>query len=613
MSGVAGVFSANAAGARPRLQRIHHALAHRGNQERLEQKGPIGLAWRTWDSSASRQPLSWDSLCIVADAALYNRDELGRALEAPPEASDAELLCRAYRRWGVACLDHLEGDFAFALWDEKNRQLFCARDPLGVRSFFYRWDGATLAWASEVKALVADPEYSPAPDDAMVAEYLLGWSSFPDTAATFYRGIRQLPGGHWLTVGERGVQVKRYWDIDPGEEVHPPRSFEENVEEFHARFTRAVRRRLAGAARTGVLISGGLDSTSIGSVAEQGLRAEGNGCAPPCYVSYALADARGDERSFLRGFEEKYARPVHYLEIQQTRILEDIESGTDLTENAFLDYGWDIIQQLADHLRSEQCGVVVSGLGGDNVFPNPGPAYFLDRATRGGWWDGWQTYQRTCSYYGVSRRSFLGPTLRLLLPGSVKRRAKRWLGKEIPEWVQPEFARRSGLLERVRQPLPRRGFSTRTQEEDYCEVTSGRVALMLGYFDRIGAANRFEFRFPFFDPGLVRFLLLAPLEHKLQQGKTKILLRQSMEGILPEVTRQRRFKGSPGPFLAQWARTREAGRWRALADGAESSAYLKPEQLRERVTRFLEGEDELWGPVWNLLSLELWLKSSFAG
>jgi asparagine synthase (glutamine-hydrolysing) len=553
--------------------------------------------------------LSWDKLHIAADAALYNADELRRVLgDSPPEASDAELIGRAYSRWGTACLERLDGDFAFALWDQQNQRLFCARDPLGVRPFFYRWDGRSLAWASEVKALAADPEYSAAPDEAMVGEFLLGWSDFPNAAATFYRGIQQLPGGHRLMLANGCLQVERYWDIDPAEHVQP-HSFQESVEEFRALFAEAVQKRLTSAGRVGILISGGLDSTAIGSWAEHWANCR----SAPHYVSYVMPDARGDERSFLRAFEEKYSRAVHYLEIQQTRILEGIESGTDLRENAFLDHGWDIIRRSAERLENEQCTVVASGLGGDNVFPNPGPAYFIDMANRGGWRAGWEAYQQTCSFYGVSRRTFLGPTLRRLLPGAVKRQAKRWLQREIPEWVRPEFARQSGLLARVRQPLPRRGFSSHTQEEDYGELTSGRVALMLGYFDRVGAAAGFEFRHPFFDPTLVRFTLLAPLEHKIRHGETKLLLRQALEGILPEVTRQRRFKGSPGPFLTRWARTHEAGRWRALAEGARyCSAYVKAAQLRECVNRFLEGEDELLKPAWNLLSLELWLRNSFA-
>jgi asparagine synthase (glutamine-hydrolysing) len=360
------------------------------------------------------------------------------------------------------------------------------------------------------------------------------------------------------------------------------------------------------------MISGGLDSTSIGSWAEHWLRTEGNGRSAPLYVSYVVPDARGDERGFLHGFEEKYSRTVHYVETRDFRILEGIESEADVTENAFLDAGWKVNRRVADEMREEGCEVVLSGLGGDNIFPSPGPGVFIDIGRRHGLRSGWRTYRETCAYYGVPGRSFLGPLLRLLPPPGIKRRAKRWLGREIPEWIEPGFAQRSGLLARVRQPLPHRGFALRTQEEDYRELTSGRVALMMSYFERLGAAAGFEFRHPFFDPALVRFTLLTPLEHKIRNGETKLLLRQAMENILPEAVRQRRFKGSLGPFLTRWAREHEATLWRSLAKGAAASApYVKPGHVGKWVDRFLEGDDEALRPAWNLLSLELWLRNSF--
>jgi asparagine synthase (glutamine-hydrolysing) len=611
VSAIAGLLSPDPAAGRSRLEKIHQALSHRGSHGRVEQQGPASLAQRAWDKACPHQPLAWNSLHVVADGVLYNREELRPALGAvPPEASDAELIARAYTQWGTACPEHLDGDFAFALWDEAHQRLFCARDPLGIRPFFYRWDGHTLAWASEVKALAADPNYAAAPDEAMIGEFLLGWSDFLDTSATFYRDIRQLPGGHWLRLEDGKVQTGRYWDINPEEACS--RSFEESVEGFRALFAGAVQKRLGADGRSGILISGGLDSTSIGSWAEHWLRAEGNARGAPHYFSYVVPDARGDERGFLRAFEEKYTRTVHYLEIKETRILEGIEADADLRENAFLDPGWEVNRRLATAMSREGCRTVVSGLGGDNIFPSPGPGTFLDTGRRHGLRAGWRSYRETCAYFGVPRRTFLGPTLRLLLPGPVKRRAKRWLGREIPEWIEPRFAQRSGLLARVRQPLPQRGLPTHTQEEDYREVTSGRVALMLGYYERVGAALGLEFRHPFFDPALVRFTLLTPPEHKIRNGETKLLLRQAMENILPEAVRQRRLKGSLGPFLMRWAREREAARWRSLATTAAGSAgYVKDGQVGRWVERFLGGDDEALRPAWNLLSLELWLREGF--
>lgn len=614
MSAIAGIFSPHGAVERKRLERIHQALAHRGNHERVVAESEICVGCRAWQEAAREQALFWGPVGVVADAALYNRAELARALgDTAPDSPDAELIARTYARWGTDCLRRLEGDFAFVLWDAARERLFCARDPLGIRPFFYRWDGKSLAWASEARALAADPNYSPAPDEAMVGEYVLGWSHFPDTSATFYRNIRQLPGGHFLVVEHGQLRVERYWDIDPADEARYRRSLEDSLEEFSALLGRAIRQRVKGAEELAVQVSGGLDSTSVASLLEQFRHADGSQLSPH-YVSYYIPHERGDERRFAQAFAEKFGAAVDYVTLDDLAVLEGLDALPGLTENPFLDLAWKHTERQAVHLQEHGRRVVLTGLGGDNIFPDAGPSYFLHQARQHGWRAGWQAYRRTYSYYGVSPRLLLGPTLRQLIPGSVKRVAKRWLNKELPSWVQPEFARRSGLLERVRRPLPARGFSTQAQEEDYREVTSGRVGLMLGYFDRVGAAHGFEFRHPFFDPTLLRLTLLVPLEHKIRNGETKVLLREALRGILPEPVRQRRHKGTAQPFLVEAIRRGEGARWEQVANNLrQCGRYVKTEEVAQQIRRFLHGDDDALRLAWRLLSLELWLQKSFGG
>ncbi len=594
-NGLAGLYGPEGSVTAERLARIRAALPHRRNVA----------------EACVVAPLSGSGL--VADATLYNRAELSRELGAAPgEFSDAELIAQAYLRWGDACTNHLEGDFAFVLWDAARQRLFAARDPLGIRPLFYRWDEKTLAWASEVKALAADPHYSPAPDEAMLAEFLLGWSDFPDAAATFYRGIRQLPPGHCLTLEGGRLLVRRYWDIDPGDEARYRRPLEENVEEFSALFQRAIRQRLAatGTGKLGVLVSGGLDSTSIASWVEK--RAAENGLARSGlhYLSYFTAEPSGDERAFVQSFQEKYGCPVDFLELDDWWPLERIAREADWREGPFVDLAWGTTERWSQRLREQGCSVVLTGLGGDNIFPDPGPTTLADVVRRYGWRAGWQSLRRTSSYLGMPTAPFVLPTLRLLVPTSAKRALKRWVRKEVPEWMQPDFARRSGVLDRVRRTAPRRGFSTLSQELDYAHFATGRLGALLGYFDRVAARHGFEFRHPFFDASLVRFTLLAPPEHKVRDGETKVLLRQAMDGTLPEAVRWRRDKGALDRFFTSWMRRHDRAAWEQVAGNAQgAAAFIKPEKAAEMVRRFFEGDDQALKPAWTLLSLVLWLKS----
>ena len=604
--GMAGIYCPRATARPERLQRIHQALAHRiAKVEEVPVTGPAG-----------RTP--W----IVADATIYNRAELCQRLEEAREPiSDVELVAQAYTQWGTNCLRHLEGDYAFVLWDPGRQLLFAGRDPLGIRPFFYRWDGATLVWASEVKALVADPDYSAAPHDPMVAEFLLGWSDYSDTSATFYSGIRQLPGGHCLTVRGTQLSVERYWDIDPADGGRYRRPLQDNVEEFSALFSRAVQRRLAphaageaGSDKIGTLLSGGLDSTSIASWVEKHGRE--NGLARPSlyYLSYFSNESEGDERAFVQSFQEKYGCPVDYLALEEGWPLEKLVDAADLVESPILDFASAVTEHWASLLHENRCGSVLTGLGGDNIFPDPGPTSFADTVQRYGWRAGWRSLRRASAHLGMPISPFVAPTLRLLVPKPAKRTLKRWLRRELPEWMQADFARRSGVLDRVRRAEPQRGFPTMSQELDYRHLNSGRLALMLGYFDRVSAAHGFEFRHPFFDASLVRFAVLAPPEHKVRDGETKVLLRLSMNGILPEAVRQRRDKGSLDRFMVGWVRRYDRLGWQKAAENVKSaSAYVKPEKVREAVKRFVGGDDRALKPAWMLLSLAWWLNKNFQG
>jgi len=621
--GIAGICGPQASARPQRLQRIHAALAHRVARAGGElPTGPEEHTPRIRPSLANvalpRGSLFWSDYAVVADATFYNKTALCRKLAGTPDdVSAAELIARAYARWGADCTRHLEGDYAFALWDAARQLLFAARDPLGLRPFFYRWDGQSLAWASEVKALVADPDYSAAPDEAMVAEFLLGWSDFPDASATFYRGIRQLPGGHSLTLKGEQLSVRRYWDIDPADEAHYRRSLQANVEEFSALFSRAVERQLAGPAaggatsgKIGLLLSGGVDSTSIASWAEK--HVTGNSRPGPSlyYLCYFANEPSGDERAYAQSFQEKYGCPVHFLGLEEWWPLKRLKEEADFLESPFVDLAWGVTESWASHLREHGCGVVLTGLGGDNIFPDPGPASLADTVQRYGWRAGWRSLRHTSAHLGMPLAPFIVPTLRLLVPAPAKKAVKRWLGREVPEWMRPDFARRSGVLDRVRRAESRRGFSTLSQELDYRHLTTGRLASTLGYFDRVAGTHGFEFRHPFFDPSLVRFTVLVPPEHKTRDGETKVLLRQAMDGTLPEAVRERRDKGALDRFFTQWMRQHDRLAWEREAGNAEDAvAFIKPEKAAEMVRRFFDGDDQALKPAWTLLSLVLWLRN----
>ncbi|MEQ5787981.1 asparagine synthetase B [Erythrobacter sp. NFXS35] len=207
-------------------------------------------------------------LAIVADARLDNAADLGRELGVAPDISTEMLIAAAYRRWGEDCPSHLEGDFAFAIWDADEHRLLCARDPFGIRPLYYTHSCGSLRFSQSPGDLVRAAGGAPGLRDAAIADYLYG--RVIEAEGTFFDGVRRLPAGHVLVLraGERAL--RRYFDLTPavpdGRDVH---------DQFRFLLDEAVRKRATGTGQVGALLSGGLDSSAIACLLRDQQQAEG--------------------------------------------------------------------------------------------------------------------------------------------------------------------------------------------------------------------------------------------------------------------------------------------------------------------------------------------------
>ncbi len=238
--------------------------------DRTDARYAVGLLHRRLSivdlSPAGHQPMcdrdrrSW----LVFNGEVYNWVELRRELESLGDtfvsASDTEVILAAYHRWGPECLSRFNGMFALALWDTRERRLFCARDRFGVKPFYYQHEDGRFAFASEPKALVLTQPRPIAGRDEAVRDLLaLDWVDHRDT--TFFDGLMQLPAAHWLSVGENGLEIRRWWGLDPARRA--PGGPAAWTGEFAELFTDAVRLRLRADVPVGSCLSGGLDSSAV--------------------------------------------------------------------------------------------------------------------------------------------------------------------------------------------------------------------------------------------------------------------------------------------------------------------------------------------------------------
>ena len=276
MSGIVGIWNVDGRPIDPdSLGKMMERIRYRGPDGSATWiDGSVGLGHQrlctTPESLHEYLPLqSADgNVCLTADARVDNREELRQGLEARGVRlrtdTDAELILGAYEVWGEECPIHILGDFAFALWDRRRQQLFCARDIVGTKPIYYHFDGQAFRFASIASALFADGTVSRKPNKATMFLYLLGEPVLGDT---LYEGIYRLRPASQLVVRDGQLRTKRYWNGDPQREIRYG-SEAEYAEHFLAIFREAVRVRLRSQAPVGATLSGGLDSPSVVCMAQ---------------------------------------------------------------------------------------------------------------------------------------------------------------------------------------------------------------------------------------------------------------------------------------------------------------------------------------------------------
>ncbi|HSE60263.1 MAG TPA: asparagine synthase-related protein [Nitrospiraceae bacterium] len=629
MSGITGLLNLDGSPAdRSLVFRMMNRLAHRGSDgSDAWFNGPLGMAHlllhSTPDSLDECQPLAnpSETLCLTLDGRIDNRDELCRLLadRSRPDAplSDAQLLLLAYDRWGAACPERIIGDFAFALWDRRDRQLFCARDALGTRPLFYARHQRRFLWASEPRSLLEDPGVRTAPDEGMIGEYLA--AAVTNCQDTLFQDIKRLPPAHCLTVRpdrpDDPIRIWQYWDIDPSHRIRY-RHDGDYAAHFLDLFRDAVRCSLRSHRPVRAELSGGLDSSSIvatacslirdGSVASNGFET----------LSLTFPGKACDETSYILDMMHKW-RLRGTLEVVPDSDPHDyaaqVQEDLDLPDypNGMMSMG------LLAKARDKGAVVVLNGSGGDEWL---GGSYYH-----------YADLVRSGRLFGLMRRlwddrkaqSVVFPSCSFLrlgfwpnLPRSLRIAIRVALGRKgLPQWISPAFARRIGLLERLEiEPGPRR-CDTFAQEDLYRTLRSGWQAQGNEAGDRALARCGIEQRSPFNDRRIIEFAFAIPEEQRWRHGKPKFLLRQAMTGLLPESIRNRTTKADFSHTFVQTLRTQGGARlFESLK--TEQLGWINGEEIR-RMYRHMEdcyraGDQRYtsatW-PLWMVYGIELWLRA----
>ncbi len=565
MSGIAGVIRFEGTVAASELEAMLRPMASRGpDRQTLLCEGNAGfgqaLLATTPEAVVERQP--WrhpaSGCIVVSDSRLDNRPQLLRDLgiDRPAnEVGDGELLHAAWQRWREGCADRLRGDFAFAIWNPDERELFIARDPMGVRPLLFHFDpGRLFVFASCTEAVIIQGDVPTTLDEGRIADALIGETEGIDQTCTFYTAVQRLPPAHWMRLCDGRLTQQRYWR-PVGENRPPglPNTEAGWIEAQRERLDRAVHLRLRSHRPVGSMLSGGLDSSSV--VALAGAACAASGQAPfPVFSAINSADPACSETRHIRAMIERVrCTPtlIDLPEFKRTRA-----PGAVWWDNGVepFDSPMTLVAELYRAAGANGVCSLMDGLPADNLYTTG--RYVQQLFRRGRWRDAWQAALAQCSLHGTSdtRLQALKVMAGCLAPAPVHalrdwrqdRRDYRQLLKGSP--ISAEFAKRAQLWPRYRRYSRSIGGSHQwhASGEALSCMTAPYISGAVERYNRVASLFGVEPRPPFADRELIEFQAWMPLPLRTRDGHHKWVLRQAMARDLPEAVTWRRDKSHIG-------------------------------------------------------------------
>jgi asparagine synthase (glutamine-hydrolysing) len=619
MSGIAGVVRFDGAPIdRGTIESMTSAMSHRG-PDGIGHWSSDGVALghcmlhSTRESLEERQPLEHGEapLVIVMDGRVDNAEELRRALidrgVRLVGRTDVELVLEAYAAWGERCVDRIDGDFAFAVWDRASRRLFCARDRMGMRPFHYRREGALFIFASDLHAILGLPGVDALPDESMLAQYLA--CDFRPGDRTLWTGIRRLEPAHSLAVSSEAADPVRYWQ--PGlDSSLRYRTDDEYVEHYRELLFEAVRRTARSHRPVAYEVSGGLDSTALFAVASR--QQDERRLPAPGIHALTLSfpgDAAADELRFARAVAEYLGRPVQEIAPSSpppacywdwTRRYRDFPGYANTSMSIGLD------EAAVQH----GCRVLVTGNGGDEWLCSRRTGYFEEFAA-GRWsnaardWGVDARSRGTRAATAELARGTLGP----LLPESIRARLRPLIHRPQGEpersigWLSPKLQQGLSTSSLPAISKQARGQGSERHRRQLETLRDAYSTLAFDSHERQTASLGLERRFPFLNTALVEFAFACPDRMRLRAGADKFLHREAMRGLLPERVRTRADKAEFSVVLFEALEANESEVRESIA--ARSPDWMDADAAGEGLRVALARTPASGWPKWQLWAVLL--------
>ena len=555
-------------------------------------------------------------LALAWDGRIDNREEFGRrsgvtAAELPG-LTDAALVLLACERVGVDALADLVGDYAFALWDRRERTLLCARDPLGQRPLFYYLSGSSFIAGSSVAGVLANPEVPRVPNEGVIAEYLLG--SMATRHETLFAGIHRLLPGTWVRVDYGSHRYGTIDWVDPNAQIHYRRE-DEYAEHLRELLQVAVRARLRGADPVGVELSGGLDSSTVSAI----VRAElGDDAAHRLVLlSLVFPGLSCDERPSIEACHRAWRLPSHVVAAGGAEAANTADDGRHLDFPSYPNGTMSV--PMRRRARAEGIRVILTGIGGDEWFS--GSRYHVGDDLRHGKLLSAARQARIDAEFEPGPGWAAGMWsygLAPCVPSAVKRllRSVRATGSPDAAWIPESLAARTGLGGRMRVLPQVPHFPTLAQAEIFRSAVGGWAIHGTEMEVRQARDLGIELRHPLADLRIARFGLAIPESQRWRGRERKRVLRAASAGLVPDAVRLGRSKVDFTPLLVQALQAQGgAAFFRQL--GTAAAGWVNPQPLErmyaDMQSRYAAGDprymDAAW-VLWMIAGVERWARAA---
>lgn len=605
------------------LHGMCESIVHRGpDSEGLWTGDGVALGMRRLsiiDLHTGDQPVfnTDRSVIVMMNGELYNYREVRADLQKRGYIfrtnSDTEILPHLYDEYGDALLEHVSGMFAFALWDSKRKRLLIARDRFGEKPLYYGTFGGKLIYGSEVKTLLAHPDVKTDLNLDSLRQYL----SFDYVPAphSIYQGINKLPAAHKLVLENGEIKIDRYWSLSFEKPDEKP-TIAEAAEHLRELMSDAVRRQLVADVPLGILLSGGVDSSTV--------------------AAFAVRHATETVKTFSIGFtedsfdESKFAREVsrhlgteHYEDILSVDtaagLIGDIGKWLDepLSDGSLLP-----TYLLASFVR-KHVTVALGGDGGDEIFAGY-PMYYAHKVAG--------MYERVP---GFLRKGLIEPAVNAM-PVSTKNmsldyKAKRfiraanydpvtrhhsWFGSFVIDQHDSLLTREvlahtsADIYRDAKELLKTSDAKSRIEQMQFLDINYYMAEDILTKVDRAAMAVSLETRAPFLDPRVAEYAASLPTEYKLRGNKGKFILKESVKDMLPASILNRPKKGFGIP-IAQWLR----GNLNPLlhdmlaADRLKRQGIFDASYVQKLITEHETAKASHHKELWTLLVFQLWYQN----